>query len=147
MSEAEQDAGKVLALPKAPTRVPNPIELAPPEYPRCDHERVTVYENKREVRCNACGAHLDPLDFMVAWSQRARRHDERIDRAIAAEAVLKVHAVGTDRWTLCGLSTPKRGWVVTVTNMRHRVTCPACSKKLQGLPWDQRLPTEALAEP
>jgi len=38
----------------------------------CKHPRIIVCEKSRSLECDACGAAIDPFDFMLRWAKGDR---------------------------------------------------------------------------
>jgi len=63
----------VTAFPGAGDLPDNPLELAPPRPGFCLHDAVILDDHTRSIQCTACGAVLDPFNFVRAQAQTISR--------------------------------------------------------------------------
>lgn len=71
-TETEKELGNVVIFP---TKDDEPRDLTnflyqQSERPFCNHPLVRVNEKDREVRCRACGAAVDPFDWMLSVARK-----------------------------------------------------------------------------
>lgn len=148
MPEDEQtldgEVARIIALPGPDQRrPPRPVELVPRDYSReaCQHLLVRVDPEKRTLHCRNpnCRALLDPVTWLIDWAKRSHAREQQTDHSLQElqrlRAELTVHAPGRDgALTLCPAGSGRRAWTVCVSNIRRRITCKDCRRRLGDLP-------------
>lgn len=45
----------------------------------CDHKRVVVDRQERDVRCEDCGSKVDAFDYILSWANQQHRYEMEVE--------------------------------------------------------------------
>lgn len=76
---------KILTFPGSEPLPENPLQLVERHSVYCDHQRITLDDHERVVRCDACGKVFDPFTFLrdqARHIQTAWQHHRQVMHAV-----------------------------------------------------------------
>ncbi|SDX15934.1 hypothetical protein SAMN05518669_103430 [Variovorax sp. YR634] len=88
---------KIVAFPGAEPLPENPITVEREGYRYCAHDRITLDEHVRTVRCTDCGKVFEPFDYLLsnalsiqrAWLSHKEVMRKASEKAETVEALTK----------------------------------------------------------